>query len=140
MTPRKPALSAPSQEGPAAGHACSAPGYRQYQRKQIAELADWHGGFDMTGVSVSDADRANGSPKAGDKIARNPKNHSDRWLVAADYFAENFSPYSAPDEALIEDIAKRAELRWFKTGETHAELAAWAIREHIRRSTGKEKT
>jgi hypothetical protein len=23
-------------------------------------------------------------------IARNPKNHSDRWLVAAAYFADNF--------------------------------------------------
>jgi hypothetical protein len=64
--------------------------YKQYRRKQIAELADWHEGFDMTRVSVSAADAGAGSPKLGDKIARNPVNHDDKWLVAASYFAENF--------------------------------------------------
>lgn len=38
----------------------------------------------------SQADAANGSPKLGDKIARNPANHSDRWLVAEAYFKGNF--------------------------------------------------
>jgi hypothetical protein len=66
--------------------------YLRYRRKQIAELADWIPGFDMTGVSISEADKLAGSPKAGDKIARNPANHADRWLVAADYFAVNFEP------------------------------------------------
>lgn len=66
--------------------------YKQYRRSAVAEMADWHDGFDMTGVSVSEADRANGSPLLGDKIARNPKNHDDRWLVAAAYFADNFEP------------------------------------------------
>jgi hypothetical protein len=64
--------------------------YKQYRRKQIAELADWSPDLDMTGVSISDADIKNGSPKGGDKIARNPKNHEDRWLVAKDYFNDNF--------------------------------------------------
>ena len=64
--------------------------FKQYRRKQIAELADWVQGMDMTGVSISAADLSNGSPKQGDKIARNPKNHNDKWLVAADYFADNF--------------------------------------------------
>jgi hypothetical protein len=66
-----------------------------FRRKQIAELADWTPDFDMTGVSVSDADKANGSPRALDKIARNPKNHDDKWLVAAQYFADNFEPIAA---------------------------------------------
>lgn len=64
--------------------------FKQYRRAQIAEMADWEPGFNMGGVSVSQADSENGSPKLGDKIARNPKNHNDRWLVAADYFADNF--------------------------------------------------
>jgi len=64
--------------------------YRQYRRKQIAELADWEVDFDMDGVSISDADIKAGSPKPGDKIARNPANHDDKWLVAADYFIANF--------------------------------------------------
>lgn len=66
--------------------------YRQYRRTQIAEMADWHDGFDMTGVSVSAPDAEAGSPKAGDKIARNPANHDDRWLVARAYFETNFEP------------------------------------------------
>ena len=41
-------------------------------------------------VSISDVDKANGSPKRGDMIARNPKNHADVWLVAEQYFKDNF--------------------------------------------------
>lgn len=66
--------------------------FKQYRRSQIAEMADWHEGFDMSRVSVSAPDAEAGSPKAGDKIAHNPKNHDDRWLVAAAYFADNFEP------------------------------------------------
>ena len=66
--------------------------YKQYRRSAVAEMADWYEGFDMTGVSISDHDKNNGSPKVGDKIARNPKDHSDRWLVDATYFSENFLP------------------------------------------------
>ena len=69
--------------------------------RQIAEMADWHLDFDMTGVSVSDADRQAGSPKIGDKIARNPKNHADKWLVAADYFTDNFAALSTPEQESI---------------------------------------
>ena len=64
--------------------------FKLYRRKQIAELREWHPGDDMTGISVAVVDMDAGSPKAGDMIARNPKNHDDRWLVAARYFADNF--------------------------------------------------
>ena len=66
--------------------------FKQYRRKQIAELADWDRWSDMAGVSISQVDKENGSPKVGDKIARNPANHTDRWLVAEEYFAANFEP------------------------------------------------
>ena len=66
--------------------------YTRYRRTQIAELTPWHPKFDMTYVSISEADGAAGSPKKGDMIARNPKNHEDMWLVAAKYFADNFEP------------------------------------------------
>jgi hypothetical protein len=49
-------------------------------------------GEHLEGVSVSPADKKAGSPKAGDMIARNPKNHADQWLVEAKYFADNFEP------------------------------------------------
>jgi hypothetical protein len=66
--------------------------FKQYRRKQIAELRPYTGGESIDGVTVSIADRAGGSPKAGDMIARNPKNHADQWLVSAQYFADNFEP------------------------------------------------
>ena len=71
--------------------------FKQYRRKQIAELADWKPGMDLTGVSISGPDHMNGSPLPGDKIARNPKNHADRWLVAGSYFADNFEPVGRPE-------------------------------------------
>jgi len=46
----------------------------------------------MSRISISAPDKEAGSPKAGDMIARNPKNHDDMWLVAAQYFADNFEP------------------------------------------------
>jgi hypothetical protein len=67
--------------------------YKKYRRTQIAEMADWEPGFDMSGVSVCAHDAQNGSPKTGDKIARNPANHADRWLVAKEYFEANFADF-----------------------------------------------
>jgi hypothetical protein len=66
--------------------------FRKYRRRQIAELRVWEPGDDVTGVSISTEDAKAGSPKIGDMIARNPKNHADQWLVAAAYFADNFEP------------------------------------------------
>lgn len=66
----------------------------KYRRSQIAELRPWAGeDLDLIKVSISAPDREAGSPKPGDMIARNPKNHADQWLVAAQYFADNFEPY-----------------------------------------------
>ncbi len=69
--------------------------FQQYRRKQIAELRPWCPGDDMVAISVSAEDTKAGSPKSGDMIARNPKNHADQWLVAAAYFADNFEPIDA---------------------------------------------
>ena len=74
--------------------------FRQYRRTQIAEMVPWVPDFNMEHVSVSAADRQAGSPKQGDMIARNPKNHADQWLVSAQYFADNFeSPSVLPQVA-----------------------------------------
>ena len=64
--------------------------FKQYRRAAIAELRPYVQGEDLSGVSISQEDRAAGSPKPGDMIARNPKNHADQWLVAEKYFGENF--------------------------------------------------
>lgn len=81
--------------------------FNKYRRKQIAELRkvsdkdlqefkskgyiSTHQTKDNTiQVSISDTDKNNGSPKIGDMIARNPNNHLDEWLVAEQYFKDNF--------------------------------------------------
>jgi hypothetical protein len=65
--------------------------FKQYRRKQIAELRSFQEGEELSErISISQADRDNGSPKVGDMIARNPKNHDDQWLVAKQYFEDNF--------------------------------------------------
>ena len=70
--------------------------FTQDRRKQIAELRPFEDYLDLVGVSISEEDKKAGSPKEGDMIARNPKNHADQWLVAAQYFADNFEPVDGP--------------------------------------------
>lgn len=65
--------------------------FKQYQRKEKAELRNYIVGEQLgENVSISKADLENGSPKEGDMIARNPKNHNDQWLVNEQYFKDNF--------------------------------------------------
>jgi len=61
-------------------------GWKKYRRPGITEMRPWLPDEDITGLSISADDFRNGSPKMGDMIARNPKNHADRWLVNAAYF------------------------------------------------------
>jgi hypothetical protein len=70
--------------------------FKKYRRTQIAEMrpvtqSDIDEGLDFN-ISVSNEDFKNGSPKLGDMIARNPKYHIDQWLVAEQYFKDNFEP------------------------------------------------
>ncbi len=50
-------------------------------------------------VSISEHDRANGSPKIGDMIASNPKARDDKWLVNEKYLKENYELDTRPDDA-----------------------------------------
>lgn len=64
--------------------------FKQYRRKEVAELRPYTEGEDANCFSISSHDFLAGSPRQGDMIARNPKNHADQWLVSAQYFADNF--------------------------------------------------
>jgi len=64
--------------------------WKKYKRSAIAEMRTYEEGEVLEHVSISEPDLENGSPKVGDMIARNPKNHNDQWLVAKQYFMENF--------------------------------------------------
>lgn len=79
--------------------------FKQYRRSQIAELRVYVPGETLPDyVSVSAPDKEAGSPKGGDMIARNPKNHADQWLVAKQYFLDNFEELepSAPGDSFQE--------------------------------------
>jgi len=67
-------------------------------------------GEDKTGISISKADFEGGSPRLGDMIARNPQNHADQWLVAAQYFADNFEPSVEP-KIYCDDVTDLATFR-----------------------------
>jgi len=63
---------------------------KYYQKKMKQPMRQWTQNEEMDLVSVSDADKQNGSPKQGDMIAFNPNNLDDRWLVAKRFFDENY--------------------------------------------------
>ena len=61
--------------------------WKQYKRKGLSEMRPYTKGEDLAGVSVSKED--NPETDMG-MIARNPKNHEDKWYVARKYFEDNF--------------------------------------------------
>lgn len=63
---------------------------KMYRKKQLQQMFPWEPSVDMSRVSVSQADKDNGSPKIGDMIAVNPSDTGDMWLVAEKFFKDNF--------------------------------------------------
>lgn len=82
----------------------------EYEKLDAILTSSYFEGDKLISVSISDVDKKNGSPKIGDMIARNPKDHSDQWLVDKQYFEDNFqdidgipiqSPYNV-QESLVQ--------------------------------------
>lgn len=60
--------------------------WKQYRRKGLSEMRPYVKGEDLTHISVSEED----DPESDmGMIARNPKNHADKWYVARAYFEDN---------------------------------------------------
>lgn len=92
-------------------------GFKQYRRKSISEMRPYQEGEILDSkVSISEADKENGSPKLGDMIARNPLNHNDQWLVAEQYFKDNLEALSpSTDSSEVSDVEiERMALERFK--------------------------
>jgi hypothetical protein len=66
--------------------------YKEYRKKGTQSLAPWSPDTNMTFISVSVADRENGSPKLGDMIAINKSSPNDMWLVAEKFFIDHYEP------------------------------------------------
>ena len=63
---------------------------KYYRKKELQPLFPWTPELPMGLVSISEADKANGSPKKGDMIAYNPKEATDFWLVSEKFFIDNY--------------------------------------------------
>jgi hypothetical protein len=66
--------------------------FKDFKRRGSVLAMPWTEEVNMEGISVSDVDRQNGSPKEGDMICCNPDNTADQWLVATEYFRTNYQP------------------------------------------------
>ena len=67
------------------------PDYVPYKRKGTILARPFIDGEVLPAhVSVSDADRADGSPKVGDMIARNFDDENDEWLINQEYFEKHY--------------------------------------------------
>ena len=66
---------------------------KNYRKKGVQHMRPYREGetLDMN-VSISQADKDNGSPKVGDMIATNVNDPLDQWLVAEAFFQENYEP------------------------------------------------
>jgi hypothetical protein len=74
---------------------------KEYIKKNGQPMFPWELDTDMTGVSISEADKNNGSPKQGDMIAVNPNNTSDKWLVAKKFFEDNYVENKISEKTLV---------------------------------------
>jgi hypothetical protein len=66
--------------------------WKKYKHKRYSEMRPYEPGEDMTDIYISLAATEGGSPKPGDMISRNPKNHADQWLVTQQYFEDYMEP------------------------------------------------
>jgi hypothetical protein len=63
---------------------------KEYRKKDVTPMHPYVAGEDLTGVSISDVDKTNGSPKEGDMIAHDANNPTDRWLVSKEFFENKY--------------------------------------------------
>lgn len=63
---------------------------KNYRKKNLQPMEPWTEGMNLEGVSIGDDDISTGSPKEGDMIAVNPNRPEDKWLIAAQFFKDNY--------------------------------------------------
>lgn len=96
---------------------------KNYVKKAVQPMFTWSEDTDMNGVSVSQADKDNGSPKLGDMIAVNPKDPKDRWLIAKKFFEDNYTLAEPKGKSLHNTTANGArknvkDIRFWGNGDT----------------------
>ena len=59
---------------------------KNYRKTQVQPMRHYFVGEDMTGISIAEGD----TPEAGGMVAVNPKDKTDRWYVAKQFFEDNY--------------------------------------------------
>ena len=72
-----------------------------FKKKGTQQLVPWEESMEVNDFSISLPDLNNGSPKAGDMIATNKNNPEDKWLVAKQFFNDNYEPAN-PIEGIVD--------------------------------------
>lgn len=60
--------------------------WKEYLKKNVTEMRPYVEGESLAMISVKE----DHEPQEGDMIARNPLDMTDKWLVSAEYFKENY--------------------------------------------------
>ena len=92
------------------------------RKKVTQEFIPWDENYGEIDFTISDEDKANGSPMLGDVIGVNPNNPKDKWLVSKKYFEENYEE-NYEDKTLdiknIEDAKQKInDIEVFGDGDT----------------------
>ncbi len=83
--------------------------FKHFSKKGTTLLRPYVEEESMAGISVSDADKKNGSPKIGDMIAQNKEDATDMWLVAENYFNDNYELVNSEGVSISKIQLKVAE-------------------------------
>lgn len=80
--------------------------FNYYIKVKAQLMKPYQPGESLDSVSISQEDKENGSPKEGDMIAINEKNHEDKWLISKEFFEENYLGPIDPEKIkkLTEDL------------------------------------
>jgi hypothetical protein len=60
--------------------------WEKYKKKSVQEMRPYVMGEDLSGISVSENDK----PELGGMIARNKKDHKDKWYISKKFFEDNY--------------------------------------------------
>ena len=84
----------------------SALGFQPHTKTATTLIREYVVGEDLTGVSISPADKANGHPKQGDMIGRAKDDETDLWLINQGYYKENYKLSVTFLELMGENLGK----------------------------------
>jgi len=100
---------------------------KNYTKTQLQPMFPWSLEEDFN-ISISAADKANGSPRLGDMIAVNPNNPEDRWLVAEKFFKFNYKEESVEEPKKVKYLQTWGDPDTFKLISTTSNLAEGWLR------------